>query len=83
MDGEIPSATVKEVRRAARNHAQEMIRLHNTIQRVAVTAAKLTEVLDRTAGAPFAGGARSERADAVMGQLDRAYEAVAALFEDL
>ena len=83
MDSEIPPATGKEVRRAARNHAKEMIRLHNTIQRVAVTAAKLTTILDRTIGAPLAGGARCERADVAMGQLDRAYEAVAALFEDL
>ena len=83
MDGKIPQATAKEVKRAARNHAQEMIRLSNSIRSVAVTAARLTEVLERAGGTPFAGGSRYDRADAAMGELDAAYKRVVALFDDL
>ena len=83
MDREIPQATAKQVKRAARNHVQEMIRLHNSMMSVAVSAARLTEVLDRADGAPFAGGSRYDRADAAIGELEAAYKRLAALFDDL
>ena len=83
MDGTIRPVTPKEVKRAARNHRDSMIRLHNAIQRVAVTAAQLTEVLGRGDDAPFAGGTLFSRADAAMGQLGEAYERIATLFDDL
>lgn len=83
MAGTIRPVTAKEVKRAARNHADAMIRLHNAIHQVAATAARLTEALDRGDGAPFAGGTLYERADAAMGQLGEAYERIASLFDDL
>lgn len=83
MADKIQPATEKQLRRAARDHADAMIRLDSAIKRVAVTTARLTEILGRADDAPFAGGTRYERGDAAMGELGTAYERVAALFDDL
>lgn len=55
--------------------------LHMAIERVALSAAKLTEVTERADDAPPGGGQLRRRVDAAMGQLDAAYQAVAAAFD--
>lgn len=81
MPREIPKATEKELRKAAKNYASAMCVMHSSHQIVAVTLARLVEVMDRADDAPFAGGTLAQRADEAMGELGRAYERVAALFD--
>ena len=83
MADTIRPVTAREVKRAARNHADAMIRLHNAVQHVAVTTARLVEILERGDGAPFAGGTLYDRGDAAMADLGAAYQRLATLFDDL
>lgn len=83
MAGTMRPVTAKEVKRAARNHADAMIRLHNAILHVAGTSARLVGTLERADDAPFAGGTLCDRAGAAMAQLDEVYEHIASLFDDL
>jgi len=83
MPDNIPVPTDKQVKRAARNHANAMLSLHQSINHVAITAARLVEILERANDAPFAGGTLYKRVDDAMGELGRVYGSIAKAFDDL
>lgn len=83
MGEQIRPVTPRELQKAAREHAEAMRNMHSAHQRVARTLARLVEMMNRAVDAPFAGGQRYHQADDAMGELGRAYERVAALFDDL
>lgn len=57
--------------------------MHSSHHNVAITLAHLVEIMGRTQGAPFADGKLPQMADEAMGELGRAYERVAALFDGM
>lgn len=74
---------MNEVKRVARNHANAMIQLHKDIGKVAITAAKLTEILERGRYGPLETGPIYSKVDAAMGKLGDAYTEIAAAFDNL
>lgn len=74
---------MNEVKRIARNHAQAMTNLHNNILKAAVTAAKLTEILERGKYYGQGTGPLYSKVDTAMGKLGDAYAELAAAFDDL
>lgn len=60
-----------------------MRNMHASHQRVALTLARLVEMMTWADDAAFAGGTLAGRADDAMGELGRAYERVAALFDGM
>lgn len=75
--------TEDKLRKAARNHAAAMRSMHTAHKSVAITLGRLVAVMGEADDAPFGGGDIVQRADEAMGELGRAYERVAALFDAL
>ena len=75
--------TATELRRAARNHADAVTSLHHATMRVAQTTAKLAEMLERGKGYALETGPLYKKADDAMGVIGKAYEQVAAIFDNL
>jgi hypothetical protein len=72
-----------ELKRIARNHANAMIQLHKDTGKVAITAAKLTEILERGRYGPLENGPLYSKVDAAMGKLSDAYAELATAFDNL
>jgi hypothetical protein len=84
MSDTVPRKPIaSQVRKAARNHAQAMMQLHKDTQRVAVTAAKLTEILERGRYYGAGTGPLYSKVDKAMGKLGDAYAELAAAFDNL
>jgi hypothetical protein len=74
---------MNEAKRIARNHADAMIQLNRDIMKVAITSARLTELLERGRYYGAGTGPLYSKVDAAMGKLGEAYAELAAAFDTL
>ena len=75
--------TDRQLGKAARNQADAVRALHANIIHIARTTAKLAEMLERGKGYTLETGPLYKKADDAMGVIGKAYEQVAAIFDNL